>query len=469
VKFHIIDRNADAAPFSRALGVHARTLEFYRQLGFAEHVIDGGVVMHAINLWVKRKKKARLPFDDIGTDLTPYPFVLDFAQDKHERVLIDELSRAGVRVERSTELTGFTEAADGVTATTSGPGGVERTVRARFIAGCDGAHSQVRHVCGIGFAGGSYERLFYVADVEATGAVTNSELHVDLDVADLLAVFAMKGDGHVRLVGTVLPNTGEDGREPTFNDVRHRPIEELGVGITKVNWFSTYRVHHRVATTFRKGRAFLLGDAAHIHSPVGAQGMNTGIGDAVNLSWKLADVLRGGDATLLDSYEIERMAFARTLIATTDRAFTIVTKGGPIATFVRTVIVPGFAASLFRLRAVRREVFLRVSQTQIHYRRSPLSRGRAGRVRGGDRLPWIPSAHNASFADNFAPLGTLTWQVHVYGEVTPGAVDRYVRRGIAVHVFPWAPDMKSAGVERNAPYLIRPDGYVAVAGRDDDQ
>ena len=156
-----------------------------------------------------------------------------------------------------------------------------------------------------------------------------------------------------------------------------------------MNWFSTYRVHHRVAAQFREGRAFLLGDAAHIHSPVGGQGMNTGIGDAVNLAWKLAAVLNGGAEGLLATYEPERIRFARRLVATTDRAFTVVTKQGGLARWVRTRLVPLIIPLLFRLASVRRFLFRTVSQIGVNYRHSPLSAGAAGAIRGGDRLPWV--------------------------------------------------------------------------------
>src|SRR5262249_58272017 len=164
----------------------------------------------------------------------------------------------------------------------------------------------------------------------------------------------------------------------------------LKLKIAKVNWFSTYHVHHRVASHFREGRVFLLGDAAHVHSPVGGQGMNTGIGDAVNLAWKLAAVLNGGARDdLLDTYQLERIAFARRLVSTTDRIFTLVTKQGTIAQFVRTRLAPLIAPLLFRFAAVRRFVFHTVSQIGINYRHSPLSDGSAGTVQGGDRLPWF--------------------------------------------------------------------------------
>src|SRR5947207_9625664 len=160
----------------------------------------------------------------------------------------------------------------------------------------------------------------------------------------------------------------------------------MRVEVRDVHWFSTYRVHHRVADQFRKGRAFLLGDAGHIHSPVGGQGMNTGIGDAVNLAWKIADVVHGrADASLLDSYEPERIAFARRLVATTDQVFTGVTSDGPIARRVRLDIVPAVLPLLFRLAAARRFMFRTISQTAVTYRGSSLSEGSAGAVHGGDR------------------------------------------------------------------------------------
>jgi hypothetical protein len=233
----------------------------------------------------------------------------------------------------------------------------------------------------------------------------------------------------------------------------------------RVHWFSTYRVHHRVADRFRKGRAFLLGDAAHIHSPVGGQGMNTGIGDAVNLAWKIADVVHGrADDSLLESYEPERTAFARRLVATTDRAFTGVTSDGAIARRVRLNVVPAVAPAAFGLGVARRFMFRTISQIGINYRDSSVSEGRAGHVHGGDRLPWVPASQNDP--DNFTPLTSLTWQVHVYGDATSGTRSVCEERELPLHVFPWRPEMGRSGLQRNAVYLVRPDGYVALANAD---
>jgi hypothetical protein len=236
--------------------------------------------------------------------------------------------------------------------------------------------------------------------------------------------------------------------------------------IAKVNWFSTYRVHHRVAHSFRTGRAYLLGDAAHIHSPVGGQGMNTGIGDAVNLAWKLAAVLDGGAVDgLLDTYELERIGFARRLVATTDRVFTVATSPGRLARLVRTRLVPLLLPVIFRLPGVRRFLFRTVSQTGIEYRGSPLSAGAAGSVRGGDRLPWVATGPHE---DNFETLTSLAWQVHVYGEPRRELTDACAELRLPIHAFAWTPEMSVAGLVRGALYLVRPDGYVALADPDGD-
>jgi hypothetical protein len=241
-------------------------------------------------------------------------------------------------------------------------------------------------------------------------------------------------------------------------------IEWMRIDVKRMNWFSTYRVHHRVADHFRKGRAFVLGDAAHIHSPVGGQGMNTGIGDAVNLAWKLGAVLHGrADASLLDSYEPERIAFARRLVATTDQAFKGVTSPGPIARRLRLQIVPLLIPPLFKLTTARRFMFRTISQTGVNYRGSSLSEGRAGRVHGGDRLPWVKADFNGVEKDNFAPLTSLDWQVHVYGDAAPEMQAVCDGRKLPLHVFPWRPEMGRTGLRRDAVYLVRPDGYVAVA------
>jgi 2-polyprenyl-6-methoxyphenol hydroxylase-like FAD-dependent oxidoreductase len=461
VSVRLIDSAPQGGTTSRALAVQARTLELYRQVGLADEVVEHGLRVGAINLWVRGKREAHAAFGALGEGVSPFPFALVYPQDEHERLLGRRLSELGVHVERRTEFVGFEETAGRLLVRLRRPDGGTETCETAYLAGCDGARSAVRGALGIGFEGGTYEHLFYVADVQATGPVMNGELHVALDSSEFLAVFPLKGGG-ARLVGTVRDDAGVARDRLSWSDVSKRVIEQLGIDVTWVNWFSTYRVHHRVADHFRKGRAFLLGDAAHIHSPVGGQGMNTGIGDAVNLAWKLAAVLLGrAGASLLDSYEPERIAFARRLVETTDRAFTAVTSDGSIARRVRLNVVPLMMPALFKFAAARRLLFRTVSQTAVNYRGSALSEGQAGPVRGGDRLPWVSLGDSR---DNFSPLCALDWQVHVYGTAAPGIETLCGERRLPLHRFDWNPDMRPAGIVRDALYLVRPDGYVALAG-----
>ena len=460
VKVRIIDKTADPGTTSRALAVQARTLELYRQLDLTEAVIARGHRVPAVNLWVKGEAAARLPFESVGSGLTPYPFLHIFPQDQHERLLIERLLDLGIAVERQTELVSFINGENGVMARLRGPGGQEFDCEAHYIAGCDGARSTVREAIGTGFPGGTYRQIFYVADVEAAGPAVNGELHVDLDEADFLGVFPLAGAGRARLIGTVRDERADRADMLTFKDISDRAINHLKVRINKVNWFSTYHVHHRVTHHFRKGRAFLLGDAAHIHSPAGGQGMNTGIGDAINLAWKLAAVIAGrAPDKLLDSYEAERIGFARRLVATTDRVFSFATSDGRLADFLRTRVAPLLIPRAIAFQPVREFMFRTVSQIMLNYRNGPLSRGAAGQVHGGDRLPWA----RVDGADNFATLATLDWQVHVYGAAKADLAAWCAAQKLPLQVFEWQPGYEAAGLARDALYLLRPDTYVALA------
>jgi 2-polyprenyl-6-methoxyphenol hydroxylase-like FAD-dependent oxidoreductase len=460
VKVRIVDKTAEPGTTSRALAVQARTLELYNQLDLTEAVMAQGHKVPAVNMWVQGKQAARLAFETIGSSLTPYSFLEIFPQDQHERLLIERLSALGVTVERQTEVLHFNDENNRIKSYLRGPNGHETVCEVAYIAGCDGAHSIVRRTAGTGLPGGTYRQLFYVADVEASGPAINGEFHIDLDEADFLGVFPLAGEGRVRLIGTVRDERADDPETLRFEDVSDRAINHLGVKVHTVNWFSTYRVHHRVAEHFRKRRAFLLGDAAHIHSPAGGQGMNTGIGDAINLAWKLAAVLAGrAPDRLLDSYEAERIGFARRLVATTDRVFSLATAEGFVADVLRTRVAPILIPRIARFEIAREFLFRTVSQITLNYRGGPLSAGSAGSVHGGDRLPWVPIGGE----DNFAPLTELKWQVHVYGTAGGELVSWCAAHDISLHVFGWRSEHAAAGLARDACYLLRPDTYVALA------
>lgn len=374
VRVRIIDKTSAPGTTSRALAVQARTLELYRQLDLADTIVRRGHQVAAANFWVNGKPVAQLPLKRIGEGLTPYAFVEIFPQDEHERLLLERLEDYGVSVERNTALDSFEETGDTLTAHLRLPDGRQEVCQACYLAGCDGARSVVRKALDTDFPGGTYQQIFYVADITASGPALNGELHLDLDQADFLAVFPLAGEGRARLIGTVRDERAERAETLQFADVSSRAIEHLKVHIEDVHWFSTYRVHHRVAEHFRNGRAFLLGDAAHVHSPAGGQGMNTGIGDAINLAWKLAAVLSGGaEPKLLDTYETERIAFARRLVSTTDKVFSFVTAQGRMADLLRMRVAPFLLPKMAGFEASREFLFRTVSQVTLNYRGMPLS------------------------------------------------------------------------------------------------
>jgi 2-polyprenyl-6-methoxyphenol hydroxylase-like FAD-dependent oxidoreductase len=458
VGVRIVDKNSGPGQASRAMAVHARTLEFYRQMGFGDVIVNLGIKIGAIHLREHGHDIAELTLKDIGAGLSPYPFVLAFPQDDHERFLVEQLKAAGVDVEWNTELESFTQDEWGVRAVLERDGD-RISCSAAYLCGCDGARSRVRESLKLDFSGGTYDHLYYVADVKTSGP-PNTDLIGHLGANTFALMLPVRSRGMQRLIG-ILPDQVNDKPNPGFEDVR--PILEplLGIQVEQVNWFSTYRVHHRVASHFRAGRCFIGGDAAHIHSPAGGQGMNTGIGDAVNLAWKLADVLHGRAApALLDTYEAERIVFARKLVATTDRAFQLIVAQGAGGQLLRSWLVPHVFPVLTGFTAARRTLFKTLSQVQIHYPDSPLSGGRAGEIIGGDRLPWVQLADGR---DNFDALQTQDWQLHVYGAATAQLAEAARSLRLPLHAYPWSETAEAAGLLEDAAYLIRPDMHVALA------
>jgi 2-polyprenyl-6-methoxyphenol hydroxylase-like FAD-dependent oxidoreductase len=459
VTCRIIDRNDGPGQASRALGVQARTLEFYQQLGFAEQIVAAGTRIDTIHVREHGEDVAKLTLKDMGAGLSPYPFLLSYAQDDHERFLVEKLRDAGVAVEWGATLEAFTQDDAGVSAILESRG-ARHTCHAAYLCGCDGARSTVREHLGLRFPGGTYDQPFYVADV-TTDTTRSTDAFMNLGANGFVLMMPVRQAGAQRLIGLV-PRQYATHTKLTFADVQASAEALLGVRVTQLNWFSTYRVHHRVAERFRVGRTFIVGDAGHIHSPAGGQGMNTGIGDAVNLSWKLAHVLqRRARPSLLDTYEPERISFARVLVQTTDRLFTNIVNPGLRGQFFRTWLIPQLAPLLARFSFVRRLMFRTISQVRINYRDSALSQGNAGDVRGGDRLPYVTQ----QTGDNFTALRSMDWQVHIYGTPQPDFQHMAATLQLPVHVFGWNDSSHDAGLMRSAAYLVRPDGYVALAMR----
>lgn len=472
VRVLVADSKAGPTHESRAVIVQARSLEVYDQLGIpaAEH----GQRVGAITLWQGDRRISSVVVGPLGAGLTPHPYPLILEQSRNEALLYDHLLTLGGAVRWRTRFTGLAAGRDGVTATLQEEDGTRHTVQARYVCGADGAHSPLRHALGIPFPGSSNANRFYVADVRATGCLDAGQANFYFGATDFLLAFPIDAREHFRFIG-IVPPTSAQSSAIGFTDLRAHIEQRLGIRVCSVEWFSTFMVHHRVADVFRLGRAFLLGDAAHAHSPVGGQGMNTGLLDAQNLAWKLAAVIRGdAEERLLDSYARERRPVARALVRTTDRLFGVVTARNAATTLVRGRLVPLLLGRLLRgpssatPRAVRRRrgpalarlAFGFVSQIRIAYPHSPLSRGRAGGVRGGDRLPFVPLGTSS----NFAALREARPQIHVYGTPAPGLRAWCTRHPtIPLHVFPHTRAARAAGLAEGATYLLRPDGYISLA------
>ncbi|HEU4647591.1 MAG TPA: FAD-dependent monooxygenase [Gemmatimonadales bacterium] len=472
----IIDRHAGPARETRALGVQARTLEIYAHLGIVDQALELGRRATGVNMWSSGRRAARIPFADIGQGLSPYPFVLILGQDDNERLLGEALRNSGVEVQWNTELVGLTQTEDRVIAQVRQPDGTVRAVSAAWVGGCDGARSSVRELSGIPFVGAPYEHVFFVADTQVTGSMVPGEINVYVWRQGFHLFFPMRGADHWRVVGILPPELrGRDDLK--FDDVIPSLRQEAGAGLSFQNcsWFSTYHIHHRRAERFRDRRCFLLGDAAHIHSPVGAQGMNTGLQDAYNLGWKLALVAAGAATpALLDSYESERIPVAERLLSTTDAAFSVIVSDGWRGALFRTRIMPKAAALAMRLAAVRRFAFRTIAQIGIRYRRSQLSETLPGMPddapRAGDRFPWLrlELSANGATQDLFQALDDTQFTLLVFGQpLPPNGLARLSDR-LRVYAVPSNSandrELARAHIPRPSFYLLRPDGYIGLCG-----
>jgi 2-polyprenyl-6-methoxyphenol hydroxylase-like FAD-dependent oxidoreductase len=476
IRAMIVDRSSGPAQQTRAMGVQARTLEIYSKLGIAEQALELGRRGTGANLWAEGKRKARIPLGEIGKSFSPFPYVLLLGQDDNERILGERLRQWGTAVQWNTELASLEQASDRVIATLKARDGTTRTVEAAYLAGCDGGRSTVRELCGIRFPGAPYEHVFFVADTEATGPMVPEELNIYLWRKGFHLFFPMRGPDRWRVIG-ILPKHLRHRDDLGFDEVVPAVRREAGADLTfkSCSWLSTYRIHHRRAERFRDGRCFLLGDAAHVHSPAGGQGMNTGLQDAYNLAWKLALVVSGkADAALLDTYEAERIAVAQRLLETTDRAFALLVSDSWIAGMFRTQIVARIAAFAMTLGRVRRLAFRSISQIGIRYRRSPLSRTLGNLPEGapaaGDRFPWMRLRLRADgpIEDLFQALDDTRFNLIVIGQ--PAPLEQAIEFGdlLSIHAIPAdahnTQELARARVPGKAFYLLRPDGHVGLAG-----
>jgi 2-polyprenyl-6-methoxyphenol hydroxylase-like FAD-dependent oxidoreductase len=448
----IVDQAAAPSDKSRALVVQPRSMELLARNGLAEPLLAQARRALEIEILVDRTPAAQLGFADLELD-TEFRFLTFVSQAETERVLADGLRRAGVAVERTVELAALSGDGERVRATLRTPRG-EESVDARFLVGCDGAHSVVRHAAGMRFEGAAYPQEFLLADVRAAGMPDDGKLRFLLGKHGLVVVFPLR-DGAIRLVVSRADGPDSDA-EPTLDDFEAlmRDYWPEPARLHDARWLARFRLHHRGVDRYRAGRVFVAGDAAHIHSPAGGQGMNTGMQDAANLGWKLALALRGlGGERLLDSYHDERWPVGQRLLGFTDRLFSVGASGNRWVIALRNFLLPRLAPTLLREPKLRARVFRFVSQLGIRYRGSPIVdelAGFHGGPRAGDRAP-----------SNFA---APHHQLLVFGGRAPQLPPQLPP--VTAHEISDARTRARYTVEDRALYLLRPDGYVGFRAPD---
>lgn len=325
VDFVVIDRLAQAQTTSRAAAIHARTLEVLEGIGASDALVAAGLQVPAFIAREGQKVLLTVSFADLPTR---YPYVLMLPQSETEAILARRLEALGGTVHRACEAVDLRQEAEGV-AVTVRQGDRDRTVRARYLVGADGYHSLVRERAGIGLQAGTYAQSFMLGDVVMDWPLGTEAAQLFLAKEGLLLVAAFPHGRH-RLIATL----DEAPEQPTREDLQAiLDARGLGAGMARiraVQWSSRFRIHHGVAERFRAGRVFLVGDAAHVHSPAGGQGMNIGVQDACDLGERLAAVLQGAGASMLDGYEVARRPVAERVVAQTDRLTRLVTLQGPV-------------------------------------------------------------------------------------------------------------------------------------------
>jgi 2-polyprenyl-6-methoxyphenol hydroxylase-like FAD-dependent oxidoreductase len=447
VAVRIVDKAAEPSDKSKALVLWSRTLELLERGIGADRFVAAGFAMTGMNIMAGDRQIGRIDLSHIAT---PYPYALMLPQSDTERLLAERLAEFGVTVERAVEMTRIELRDDGVEATLTHAGGREEQVAADWLVGCDGAHSLVRHTIGAAFDGETNPSDWMLADVHMTGYPLQEDEAATYWHHDGVFVIFPISPGRYRLIADQ-PSSGDVAPPTPSLDEVQAIADHRGPGGLKLSdpiWLSGFRINERKVKTYRKGRTFLAGDAAHIHSPAGGQGMNTGMQDAFNLAWKLALVIHGTcDERLLDSYSPERSSVGDEVLKAATRLTAIGTLHNPVAHAVRNAV--GHVA--LGLRPVQEGIAEQMSETTINYRDSPLNGPDEGHPKPGER--WVP----------------------VTGEVTPGAGDRpcflllaplSAESEVVAAQFARLVEWRPVAEPSATAILIRPDGYVAAVSDD---
>jgi 2-polyprenyl-6-methoxyphenol hydroxylase-like FAD-dependent oxidoreductase len=468
----VLDRDPEPITASRAVWIHPRTTELLHGLGVAERARAQGVLMDRVEVHRGAASGGSIPYDGRGRTRFPEGLVLE--QCKLQHLLLDRAEELGVRVRWNTRVCTVDETGDAVHTSVQVPGSADRRIETAWVVGADGAGSTVREQVGLELVGDNYATAIFTADLVMRTPLSRRRGHLSVTIGRTFALLPLPGDDRWRVVGTVPADVQRGlGRDagptggPALDIVQVRSLLSglrIEHDVLDVEWATLFRSHHRVVDTYRAGRVFLAGDAAHIHSPAGGLGMNTGIGDAVDLGWRLGLALRHGPDSaegLLDTYSRERRGVACQVLRTSDRAFTIQAGSGPVLGLLRTVLMPAVPGLLNRTDAGRRLAFELLSQIGVSYRTGRRRRDLAV----GDRLPLATASDGSTSHDLMAPDRFV---LLVVGEGSPDGLMTVA----AEHDLPVvAQRLPSDDQIRDAlrlpvatALLVRPDGHIGWLG-----
>jgi 2-polyprenyl-6-methoxyphenol hydroxylase-like FAD-dependent oxidoreductase len=466
IDFVIIEKNRKTTHLSKAVVVQARTLEIFQEFGIAQKAIETGRITTAFSMYYNGVKRATLDLAGMGDGQSAFPFVLSLEQSKTEKLLLDYLSENGKTVLWNSEFIRF-EQNGGVTVFYKDVKDIEQTIKANYIIGADGTGSLVRHQMNAGFQGDTIPKIFYVADAELNSTVVNKdELFIFLIKKGFVLFFPMEGQKHYRVIGILPDKTEED--EFTFEDIQDSIKQDIKIPIVfnKINWFSSYKVHSRKANSFMDNRCLIIGDAAHIHTPAGGQGMNTGIQDAYNLAWKLAYKLKYRvSQSVVESYNTERTENARHLLNTTDRMFDFMTGANAFWNFVRLNVFPFFMRFVSKTPMLNKRMFLLLSQIGIAYPNSKLTvKSQIGKVKAGDRMPYFTFSDGTAVYDY---ISEPAFKILFFGSQAHNVEQQleHLKFKVIPLSFPEVPKAVF-GNAVNFYILLRPDSHISYLGND---
>jgi 2-polyprenyl-6-methoxyphenol hydroxylase-like FAD-dependent oxidoreductase len=466
IDFIILEKNEGITNLSKAIAVQARTLEIFEELGIAEEAIRRGRMTTALNLFYKGKRKAAIDLAGLGKGQSQFAMALSLEQSKTEELLYEYLLQKQKQVQWNAELVRFEQHTDKVIVYYKDALGVEQALVTDYLVGCDGAGSLVRHQLNLSFAGSTEPKLFYVADVLLESPVINRDiLYMFMIRKGFVLFFPMEGVGHYRIVG-IAPEHRDRNGEIEFSDIEPLIRQKILIPVSfkELRWFSTYKVHSRKANTFMQGRCFVAGDAAHIHTPAGGQGMNTGIQDAYNLAWKLAYRIRNEvNGEVLKTYDTERSKNARHLLRTTDRMFDILSGVNRFWNTIRLALFAPFLSMLSRNRLVQRQIFPLISQTGIAYPGSYLTlKSSVGKVKAGDRMHYFVFSNGRTI---FSYLTDPVFKLIYFGKKSMN--DPFIGGKISIKFLSFTEiPAQLFGNASEFYVLLRPDNHISYIGHD---